>query len=192
MINSHLSAIFYRKVINMISILFDDIKGVATSFFRSTFIALSIFLTTMIYGEDVKLNLSYEIPNEVYEYEAGDTVEFTIKCENTGKAFETWFPCDDEGHWMEASVYQKDENGDFHRLYYTHAFLEGQITSTDGFDGIFLNHGHIYEKTYSFVIPEDAPKGEYTITLRCYVYSFGHSENTGEHTEVFEGFITVK
>lgn len=192
MINSHLSAIFYRKVIKMIAILFDDIKSVATSFFRSTFIALSIFLTTMIYGEDVKLNLSYEMPNEVYEYEAGDTVEFTIKCENTGKAFETWFPCDDEGHWMEASVYQKDENGDFHRLYYTHAFLEGQITSTHGFDGIFLNHGHIYEKTYSFVIPEDAPKGEYAITLRCYVYSFGHSENTGEHTEVFEGFITVK
>ena len=55
-------------------------------------------------------------------------------------------------------------------------------------------YGDVYEETYSFVIPEDAPKGEYAIRLTCYVDDFGgdHPENTGHHSKIFEGFITVK
>lgn len=95
----------------MLEVLFEDMKSIFGSLFRSAFVAISIFLTTMIYGEDINLQFSYEIPNEVYEYEAGDTVEFTIKCENTGKAFETvhWHS---SGPWVSATVSHKNENGD--------------------------------------------------------------------------------
>lgn len=173
----------------------NELKNLAGEFvdlLKSASLILTIFLTTMIYGEDVNLQLSYEIPDAVYEYQAGDTVEFTVKCENEGKAFETRFDDDDNGHWVQATVYQKDENGNSYRLYYTHAFLEEDDVTLPGYGVEFLNHGYVYEKTYSFVIPEDAPKGEYAISLRCYVDYDDHPENNGEYKEVYEGFITVK
>ncbi|MBO7319966.1 MAG: hypothetical protein J6V06_08135, partial [Clostridia bacterium] len=133
----------------------------------------------------------YEIPDAVYEYQAGDTVEFTVKCENKGKAFET-YQCDSSGPWVEASIYQKDENGNFYTLYYTHAFLADQEYVLDGGTVYLINHGDVYEETYSFVIPEDAPKGKYAISLSCYVDDDDRPENNGDYKEVFEEFITVK
>ena len=174
----------------------NELKNLAGEFvdlLKSASLILTIFLTTMIYGENVNLQFSYEIPDAVYEYQAGDTVEFTVKCENKGKAFET-YQCGSSGPWVEASIYQKDENGNFYTLYYTHAFLADQEYVLDGGTVYLINHGDVYEETYSFVIPEDAPKGEYAIRLTCYVDDFGgdHPENTGHHSKNFEGFITVK
>ena len=176
----------------MLKVLFSDMKSIFTSLYRTAFITISIFLTTMIYGENVNLQLSYEIPDAVYEYQAGDTVEFTVKCENIGKAFETNFNADDYGHWVRASIYQKDENGNFYRLYYSHTFYEENDITLPGYDVELLNHGYIYEKTYSFVIPDDAPKGEYEISLSCHVEDDDRPENNGEYKEVYESFITVK
>ena len=172
----------------------NELKNLAGEFvdlLKSASLILTIFLTTMIYGENVNLQLSYEIPDAVYEYQAGDTVEFTVKCENEGKAFETTFWAG-EGPWVQATVYHKYENGNSYILYYSHAFLADRDEIPEGGSVYLINHGDVYEETYSFVIPEDAPKGEYAISLRCYVDDDDHPENNGEYKEVYESFITVK
>jgi hypothetical protein len=173
----------------MLEVLFKDIKGEISYIWRIVFITVSIFLTTMIYGENINLQFDCETPNAVYEYEAGDTVEIVATVRNEGKAFETreygW-------DWVKVSVYQKDENGNIDRLYYSHGYLQDQEIFVDGYELKFFNHGYVYEETYSFVIPEDAPKGDYMISISCYVEDDDRPENDGYHSETFEGLITVK
>lgn len=172
----------------MLENLFKDIKGEISYIWRIVFITVSIFLTTMIYGENINLQFDCEIPNAVYEYEAGDTVEIKATVRNEGKAFETLIQADD-WTWVRANVYQKDENGEFNTIYRSHVY---QDIILPGYKLEFFNHGYVYEETYSFVIPEDAPKGEYKITLSCYVEYYDRPENNGHHSETFEGLITVK
>ncbi len=167
---------------------FESIKGELSYMFRTAFIAVSIFLTTFIYGESINLQIDCEIPNGVCEYEVGDTVELKATIENKGKAFETRFEADD-WTWAKATVYQQDEEGNIYTVYRSHIY--GGIT-LPGYTLEFFNHGYVYEETYSFVIPEGAPKGEYKIKLSCYVADDERPENNGQHSETFEGLIIVK
>ena len=172
----------------MLENLFKDIKGEITYISRTIFIAVSIFLTTMIYGDNINLQFDCEIPNAVYEYEAGDTVEIVAIIRNEGRAFETLIR-DYYWTWAKVNVYQKDENGKSNKIYQSHIY--GDIT-LPGYKVEFLNHGYVYEETYSFVIPEDAPKGEYKISISCIVKDYDRPENNGYHSAVFDGLITVK
>lgn len=165
----------------MLEILFKDIKGELSYMWRIVFVTVSIFLTTMIYGENVNLQFDCEIPNAVYEYEVGDTVELTATVKNNGKAFETY--TDHTENWIKYTVY----NSEF-RL----ASKENYDDFVEGLGYIFVSHGYEHKRTVSFVIPEDAPKGEYKITLSCYVEDDDRPENNGYHSETFEGLIIVK
>ena len=172
----------------MVDPLYKEIAQEIGAIFRNVFIAVSIFLTTMIYGDNINLQFDCEIPNAVYEYEAGDTVEIVATIRNEGKAFETLISADD-WTWAKVNVYQKDENGKSNKIYQSHIY--GDIT-LPGYKVEFLNHGYVYEETYSFVIPEDAPKGEYKISISCIVKDYDRPENNGYHSAVFDGLITVK
>lgn len=133
-----------------------------------------IFFGGIFYGDaPVDMKFTCEVPSQVYEYEAGDTVELSVTSKNVGRPF--MGKIDPNYPTIDITVYL---NADEEKKIY---YFEPSDEIMDGYWEEFIMTGHIDKKTCTFTIPEDAPKGEYNVS----VSQFGDRE-------VFEGLITVK
>ncbi|MBQ7294873.1 MAG: hypothetical protein IJW86_01640 [Clostridia bacterium] len=141
-------------------------------------VAISLFFAGILYGDaPVNMKFTCEVPSQVYEYEAGDTIELMITSENVGRPFMGLIKV--HAPMVSVSVCLNDVTGV--EIYNNNFNQDSEIGNDEADREVFIEKGYTYEKNYTFTIPEDAPKGEYNVS----VSQFGYSE-------VFEGLITVK
>lgn len=162
----------------MLGFLFGYIKDVICT----ATIALSLFVAGIVYGDaPIDIKFTYDIPTQVYEYEVGDKVEVNVTAENVGRPFMgVTFVA--HGPEIEVKVFKNDEDGKVNCIYYNQEdYNKGEILTDDADVEGYIKKGYKIDATYRFTIPEDAEKGEYSIS----VSRFGVEK-------VFENVITVR
>lgn len=150
--------------------------------FIAIFVAISLFFAGIIYGDaPIDIKITYDIPSQVYEYEVGDEVEIDATVENVGRPF---IGVIDVAHGpdIDVRVFKYDEDGKKTHIYNNRTpYNQGEIFTDNADVEGYVKKGYKIEETYQFIIPEDAEKGEYSIS----VSRFGVEK-------VFENVITVK
>ncbi len=124
-----------------------------------------VFFGGILYGDaPVDMKFTCELPSQVYEYEAGDMVELSVTSKNVGRPF--MGKIDPNYPTIDITVYL---NADEEMKIYC---FEPSDIILDGYWEEFIMTGHTDKKTCTFTISEDAPKGEYNVS----VSQFGDSK----------------
>lgn len=146
-------------------------------------IAISLFFTGIIYGDaPVEMKITYDIPSQIYEYEAGDEVEIKIIEENVGRSFKAKIEAD--YGFEDIQLYSSETN----------SFIYGKPSDSGitlpGFRDQYVKKGDKRETVIKVTIPEWADKGEYNLKVRLRFLPYDCELDND--IVVFENVITVK
>lgn len=139
---------------------------------QSFLIAIYLFFAGIIYGNAPKeMNFTCTVPSGVCEYEPGDKIELRITTENVSRPFKA-VAFDS----LDVYIYQEIDGK---RV--TPYDIGYQDELDCDWPEELIKTGYTYETTCTFTVSENAPKGDYIVS----VSQFGE-------TEEFEGLIKIK
>jgi len=122
---------------------------------QSLLIAIYLFFAGFIYGDGPReMEFTCTIPSGVYEYEAGDNIVIEVTSKNVGKPFSA-----KTYQSMGVCIYQIIDG----ELVYLHDTLMTSLPAE--FPNELIKNGYIDRGTFEFTVLEDAPKGDYIISV---------------------------
>lgn len=143
---------------------------------QSLLIAIYLFFAGFIYGNAPKeIEFTCDIPSGVHEYVSGDKITVDVSAENVGRPF-MWEPSTCRPA-LYVEIYTMVDG----KAVYINDVNDFEYDLDVNYPEELVKHGEISKDTYTFIVSENAPKGDYIV----YVHCFGEVEK-------FEGLITVK
>lgn len=149
---------------------------------QSLLIAIYLFFAGFIYGNAPKeIEFTCNVPSGVHEYAEGNEIVLDVASKNIGRPFKTdilYTSYDIDIYQIvngeKISLIQRSD----HNNSDDSISLPGYVV--EPYERL-IKSGQNFERTYTFIVSENAPKGDYIIS----VSQFGE-------IETFEGLITVK